>query len=205
MWSNEALEKELPTFVRYFSKAVAVGKQRSFEAGYLQSGEFLWGAGLCLRAHEARQLYLDGFNPILSGRLGKRVMSGEDGELVQLLQIGGLRGYYCERMGLFHRVDSGRFNLRYFFTLFYGMGLALPAIRAYRLELRGSSDLPFERNSAERPRYTRFTCRERISLVFYYALFGTVFYIGALLATWNGVGRRAKSQVKRLQRSIRTR
>lgn len=199
MWHENVSESELPIFVRYFAKAIAVGDQRSFEAGYVRAGDFLWGAGLCLRASEAQRLYSKGFSPVLSGRVGKRVMSGEDGELVQLLQLWGQRGYYCRRLALIHRVDTRRFTLLYFLALFYGMGLALPAVRAYSSAVRAINSSDSQIESSKLQRLTRFDWGQRIYIGFFYVLFGCFFYCGAAVASWSGVGRRARSQATRLQ------
>ena len=49
MWPEAYDLKGLPHFVRRFSKALAVGEQRKFSNGFTERGDFLWGAGLCVR------------------------------------------------------------------------------------------------------------------------------------------------------------
>ena len=132
LWPEAYDSKRLPKFVRRFSKAVAVGEQRQFTAGYLQHGDFLWGAGLCMRGDSVRSLYRSKFDPILTGRLGRTLMSGEDGEITILLQLMGGRGYYSSDLLLTHRVDRSRFAVKYFCRLFYGFGLCYPILRQYK-------------------------------------------------------------------------
>lgn len=131
-WPSSYKMESRPRFARRFSKAVAVGKQRQFQEGYLQTGDFLWGAGLCMRRETILGLYLSGFQPILTGRLGEFILSGEDGELTILLQLSGGLGFYSNKLRLQHRVDHSRFTLSYFCRLFYGMGLAYPTLYSYR-------------------------------------------------------------------------
>jgi len=137
-WPKAPYWSDLPLIARFFSKALAVGPQRASTSGPIEPGGFLWGAGLCMRADRAKALYTAGFTPVLSGRLGRRVLSGEDGELTILLQLNGSRGYYSSALKLEHRVDPGRLNLRYFSKLFYGMGMAAPVLRVYQ---RASDDI----------------------------------------------------------------
>lgn len=136
-WPKAPCWLDLPLIARFFSKAVAVGPQRAGTGGLIEPGGFLWGAGLCIRADRAKALYSAGFTPVLSGRTGKRVLSGDDGELTILLQVDGSRGWYSAALRLEHRVNPDRLSLRYFSTLFYGMGVAAPVLRAYQQAFEG--------------------------------------------------------------------
>ena len=135
-WPSSFKEEYKPRFIRRFSRAVAVGKQRQFNEGYLKSGDFLWGAGLCMRRAIIVGLYKSGFQPVLTGRLGELILSGEDGELTILLQLSGGLGFYSNRLQLQHRIDNSRFTYHYFCKLFFGMGLAYPTIWSYRRQTR---------------------------------------------------------------------
>lgn len=124
--------RDLPVIARYFGKSVAVGRQRSFDAGYVRPGEFLWGAGLCTRTRALGGLYARGFSPVLVGHVGNHFVSGDDGEIAILLQLDGGRGYYSSALVLAHRVERHRLRIAYFVKLFYGMGLARPALKRYQ-------------------------------------------------------------------------
>jgi glycosyltransferase involved in cell wall biosynthesis len=202
-WPNEPSWFDLPLIARFFSKAVAVGPQRASTCGLIEPGGFLWGAGLCMRADRAKALYSAGFKPVLSGRLGKRVLSGEDGELTILLQINGSRGYYSAALRLEHRVNPDRLNLRYFSKLFYGMGMAAPVLRAYQ---QASEELVREEvtDHSQVPRVTRTSRILDLSILdacralALYAWLGACFSWGALRGRYTELPKAAAIQASTL-------
>jgi len=175
VWPEGYDPKKLPTLVRRFSKAVAVGDQRQFHAGYIQHGDFLWGAGLCVRGKLIRDLYRSNYEPILTGRLGSTLMSGEDGEITILLQMMGGRGYYSTELLLAHRVDTSRFTVKYFCRLFFGFGLCFPVLRRYKHLVVGAT-----RKTAIGGRKSSNDKRKREeSFSFFYIIFAAFFILGA--------------------------
>ncbi len=197
-WPSSYKEESRPRFVRRFSKAVAVGKQRQFQEGYLQTGDFLWGAGLCMRRSTILGLYLSGFQPILTGRLGKFILSGEDGELTILLQLSGGRGFYSNKLQLQHRVDHSRFILSYFCRLFYGMGLAYTTLHSYRKQTK--ADLLKKAYVGSEEIFDNTICHDEqrsisIDTRLTWVLFGICFVAGVAKGWMKGFHNRSRANV----------
>ncbi len=210
-WPASTASADLPLLARFFAKSVAVGAQRDAPAVKLDIGEFLWGAGLCIRASDAKALYAAGFHPLLTGRLGRRILSGEDGELTLLLQLNGGRGYYSNRLQLVHRVDPDRLNLRYYSKLFTGMGMALPILLAYRRALqltnRQTPFLATQSSPSSTSRARRFACLSRLEItavVALYAWLGACFARGALSTKLSRLPAAASLQAKAIARALAT-
>lgn len=195
---------DLPLIARFFSKAVAVGPQRASKSGFIEPGDFLWGAGLCIRADQATALYSAGFSPVLSGRLGEKVLSGEDGELTILLQMSGCRGYYSPALRLEHRVNPDRLNLRYFSKLFFGMGMAAPAIRAYQqavkdpIRAQANDGKPVPRVSRA-SRFSGLSFVEACTVLALYTWLGACFSWGSLRGRCSALPRAASKQAHTLR------
>jgi glycosyltransferase involved in cell wall biosynthesis len=202
-WPEAPHWMDLPLIARFFSKAVAVGPQRTSTSGPIERGGFLWGAGLCIRADRAKALYSVGFSPVLSGRLGTQLLSGEDGELTILLQMTGCRGYYSPALRLDHRVNPDRLNLRYFSKLFYGMGMAAPVIRVYQ---KAAEDLfrAQETDPSQIPRVSRtsrvlkLSLRDACTVLVIYTWLGVCFSWGAVRGSCSALPRAASDQAHAL-------
>jgi glycosyltransferase involved in cell wall biosynthesis len=202
-WPKAPQWFDLPLIARFFSKAVAVGPQRASASGLIDHGDFLWGAGLCIRAERAKALYSAGFSPVLSGRLGRKVLSGEDGELTILLQITGCLGYYSPALRLEHRVNPHRLNLSYFSKLFYGMGMAAPVIRAYQQAVKDSiraqvNDLKPVPRVSRANRFSEFSFVEACTVLALYTWLGACFSWGSLRGRCSGLPRAASNQAHTL-------
>jgi glycosyltransferase involved in cell wall biosynthesis len=202
-WPKTQHWTDLPLIARFFSKAVAVGPQRASTSGPIERGGFLWGAGLCIRADGAKALYSVGFSPVLSGRLGMQVLSGEDGELTILLQMTGCRGYYSPALRLDHRVNPDRLNLRYFSKLFYGMGMAAPVIRAYQqvvedLVCARETDLSRIPRVSRTSRVLELSLRDACAVLALYTWLGACFSWGALRGRWSALPKAASDQAQTL-------
>jgi glycosyltransferase involved in cell wall biosynthesis len=201
-WPNSYKKSDAPKFVSRFAKAVAVGKQRQYSEGYIELGDFLWGAGLCMRRSVVLGLYKSGFQPILTGRLGESILSGEDGELTILLQLSGGLGYYSDRLYLEHRVDKSRFTYSYFTKLFFGMGLAYPTLRAYRRKIRINDQNQYQyllqsKNILKTTKDSE-TNQNQTSLANYcFFIFFGIFFISGIVKGWiRGLHSDAPNNVK---------
>jgi len=206
-WPVDAINS-LPLIAKIFSKSVAVGEQRSTD-GILPLGDFLWGAGLCLRAGDVRWLYEAGLRPLLSGRMGKRVLSGEDGELTILMQLTGRRGYYSSRLRLTHRVELVRLRTAYFSRLFFGMGMAAPVIEAYRSAVERlvgpvrPTAIPGTTWSARFQRMRNFSVPAVLGGVALYCWLGICFVRGRVRSKFNRLPYSAERQAERLFERLR--
>lgn len=195
---------QVPLIARFFSKAIAVGKQREYPEGYITHGSFLWSAGLCVRRGELAALYASGFDPVLAGRTGRRVLSGEDGEITILLQLGDRRGYYSSSLRFVHRVNLDRLSLRYFVELLYGMGLAVRPLAEYERAVRNASLARDDRAGARQPvrerlaRFSGYGPWDALRIVAYYGILGAAFAAGMYRGRSLDLSDRARAQAARL-------
>jgi len=97
-------------------------------SGYLHSGrEYLAGAGMLIRKELINSMQSVGFEPILTGRLGKSLMSGEDYELCLVANYLGFRIYFEEKLNLIHFMSKERLNWDYFIKM-TTVGHAIPEV-----------------------------------------------------------------------------
>jgi len=104
----------------------------------LASGEVdhLWGAGLVVRRKLLVQLYDTPGFPILVGRQGSDLTSGEDCEICDCVSLLGYRPWFDERLNLKHVIPSERINEAYVRRLLEGWKTAPPVLSRYRELLR---------------------------------------------------------------------
>lgn len=131
--SSEAVfETQPPFWFKTYQANFAVGEQYK-EAGLIhKSGGLLWGAGLILRSEAWTQLYESGFNPLLSSRIGKTLMSGEESEVLLLIQLAGWSIYYDPTLQIQHFMPSARLKWSYFLRLKKGVGATAIYLNMYR-------------------------------------------------------------------------
>jgi glycosyltransferase involved in cell wall biosynthesis len=111
--SSGFFEIQQPFWFQSFSQSYVVEKPM-LSSGYLpEDREYLAGAGMLIRKGLYRNLKILGFNPILTGRNGKSLMSGEDYELCLLANYLGYRIYYEERLSLVHFMTKERLSWDY--------------------------------------------------------------------------------------------
>jgi cellulose synthase/poly-beta-1,6-N-acetylglucosamine synthase-like glycosyltransferase len=117
----------------FFSHApwYAVGAQ-ALATGEIQT---LWGAGLVVRRKLLVQLYDIPEFPILMGRRGSALTTGEDHEISHCVSLLGYRLWYDERLSLKHIVPPERISEAYVRRLMEGWCLAEPVLVRY-VELR---------------------------------------------------------------------
>jgi glycosyltransferase involved in cell wall biosynthesis len=122
---------EIPPLFFSYARAYAVGVQA------LASGEIdvLWGAGLVVRRKLLLQLYDTPGFPILVGRRGSALTTGEDSEICHCVSLLGYRLWYDERLTLKHIVPSERIGETYVRRLIEGWRTAHPVVSRYA-ELR---------------------------------------------------------------------
>lgn len=97
-------------------------------SGYIHSGrEYLAGAGMIIRKDLITSMQDVGFEPILTGRLGKSLMSGEDYELCLVTSYLGFGIYFEEKLNLIHFMSKERLNWNYFIKM-ATVGHAIPEV-----------------------------------------------------------------------------
>ena len=102
---------------------------------------WVWGAGLNIRKSAWLKLVESGFEPLLSGRKGKILTSGEDNELCFALLLIGYQICYSPMLVLQHNIPKSRLEWKYLSRLYRGFGpmnLVMDYYKkVYRYRLRG--------------------------------------------------------------------
>lgn len=102
--------------------------------------EYLWGAGLGIRRDTWRALVEKGFAPVLVGRRGAALSSGEDVELGLAFRLAGWRLWYEPELRLQHFMPAVRLDWNYLCRLKFQVGYADTLLEPYRLILQGKSE-----------------------------------------------------------------
>jgi len=131
-----------PPWLLKIESSLAVGKQGKQSGDITDSRGYLWGAGLSLRKTIYEKIMNAGFKPVLSGRSGGRLTSGEDMELCLAFRIYGLRLYYLDNLTLQHIIPVSRMEWEYAVNLFREFGRAEFTLELYRMEMNNTK-MPF--------------------------------------------------------------
>ncbi len=91
------------------------------------------GAGMVIRREAWRQNVPD--NPLLSGRTGKSMLTGEDLEAVLHIQRSGWEVWYNPAMQLEHKIPQHRLTRQYLVSLMRGIGLSRHRTRMLSLPI----------------------------------------------------------------------
>lgn len=92
---------------------------------------FISGAGLCVRKVAWQQLLRDGFRPVLSGRLGAKLVGGEDTEFTCALRISGWKLQVEPNLRLRHYMPTQRLRWSYLRRLERGYSASGVSLDAY--------------------------------------------------------------------------
>jgi len=129
---------DIPPLFFSYSAMAAVGAQA------LASGDNdqLWGAGLVVRRKLLVKLYDTPGFPLLIGRQGTALTSGEDLEICLGVGLLGFRLWYDDRLTLRHIVPRERLSATYIRGLTEGFDAAYPVLSRYA-ELRAMANQTF--------------------------------------------------------------
>ena len=146
---EEVCEIEPPAWFDQYKTGYAVGPQA--EAPGVMTGiwDCLGGAGMSIRRSAWEQLLDRGFHPLLAGRQGSALTSGEDVEFMYVLRLAGWSLYYEPRMRIRHFIPAGRLQWSYLRRLRRGGGASTVGLDPYSFALLGT-----DRSLKERLRRT---------------------------------------------------
>jgi glycosyltransferase involved in cell wall biosynthesis len=138
-------EAEPPPWFEQYKGSYAVGQPAPESGDVTDTRGCLWGAGLTIRRGAWIRLLSAGYRPLLSGRKGKALSSGEDSEICLALRLAGWRLWYDERLTMKHYLPAERLRWAYLRRLHRGFGEA-----GQLLEVYDAPDRPEPRTLAER-------------------------------------------------------
>src|SRR5262249_11931937 len=96
-----------------------------------ESNGSLWGAGLSIRRHAYLELFDRGFRPLLTGRAGRQLTTGEDVELCFAFRLAGWRIWYDPRLRMQHFMPRNRLSWQRLRGLERANGAASVSYAAY--------------------------------------------------------------------------
>lgn len=115
--STPEADISLPPWFYSTSNSFAVGTQAE-QSKDITSRKYLWGSGLAFRVNLLRICYKSGIYPLISGRKGKLLTSGDDAEISAWYIFAGYRLYYSSELTLRHFMASTRLTDDYFNRFF---------------------------------------------------------------------------------------
>jgi len=130
-----AFEIDPPFWFEEQQYAYAVGPQLSMISKDPSNSKFLYGAGITIRKSLWLNLKEKGFSPILSGRKGTSLTSGEDFELTLAIQLSGYDLFYDSNLTFMHYMTANRLSWDYLKKLHFSFGKASAIIDLYKVHL----------------------------------------------------------------------
>lgn len=112
-WCEPAFEIEKPEWFDAQAKYFAVSKQGRQSGEITNKKGCVYGAGMVLRKSHWLLLKEQGFEHLLTDRVGKQLSSGGDTEYCYALRLIGYKIWYDERLYFQHFMTSERLSLNY--------------------------------------------------------------------------------------------
>ncbi|MBL7718279.1 MAG: glycosyltransferase family 2 protein [Flavipsychrobacter sp.] len=131
-------ESSSPEWFSRHQLVFACGEQSTYEGELGLDVMALYGAGMVVRKGIFNALSAHGYQHILTGRKGDKVIAGEDYELCILARALGYKLYYDRRLSFGHYMPHQRMQWSYLFRIVYGSALSSAPIYIYADALRGS-------------------------------------------------------------------
>jgi len=135
-YGEPVFESVPPWWFEHVKGGLGVGPQVSQNPDQSQETLTLWGTGF-KRKTALTQLVENGFEPLLTGRQGGKLLSGEDIEISLALRLAGWKLLYDPRLRFKHYLPSYRLDWNYLRRLFRGFGMASVRLDPYRFALAG--------------------------------------------------------------------
>ena len=110
-------DKALPSFFYSKANSFAVGIQAQ-ETGDVSTRKYVWGAGMAIRLDFLKGLFSKGLQPLVTGRKGGGVTSGDDGEICAWFLFGGFRLWYQAELKFIHYMPGDRLTEEYYSRFF---------------------------------------------------------------------------------------
>ena len=123
--------QEPPPWFWGSAPSFAVGAQ-ALRSGDVSQRGYLWGAGLTLRADLFKRICASGVEPLLVGRVGRILLSGDDSEVCAWYLLAGFRLHYSDRLRFQHFMPKSRQSVEYFERMSSGHRAARDTLLAYR-------------------------------------------------------------------------
>lgn len=110
-------EGEKPDWFDKYHSSFGVGTQAGHIGVINRKLGYLYGAGVIFKKSLFVELFNSGFQPVLTGRKGTTLISGDDVELCYLVQLKGYKLQYNENLKFNHWMAESRMSWNYYLTL----------------------------------------------------------------------------------------
>lgn len=120
-----------PEWFDLYYSSYAVGPQNNL--GNTNVLGFVYGACSTFRKKPLLNLFENGFIPILSGRKGKEMSSGDDVEWCYLMQLSGFQIKYSDSLIFTHKIPQPRLSWKYFLKLKGGISSNAGIFSSYQV------------------------------------------------------------------------
>lgn len=107
--------------------------------------EYVFGAGSFYDKEMLSRFFDIGIVPLLSGRSGNILTSGDDNELCMMARMAGRSIYRSDELHLQHFITSNRLNWEYLHRLYYGFGYSDWILQFYEQIMKGKTFPNFEK------------------------------------------------------------
>jgi glycosyltransferase involved in cell wall biosynthesis len=125
-------ESSAPSWFDQYHHSFGVGPQFAKEGLIPKNcGVKLYSAGSFFNREPLLQFFESGFQPIMIGRHGKNLTSGEDTEWCMMTQLLGYELYYSGKLIFQHYMPDSRMNWEYYLRLKKGISSGLARLSAY--------------------------------------------------------------------------
>lgn len=111
-----------PAWIYQFEKSFGCGPQGNFDGDTTTHKGCLYTAGAIIDRFWLNRLFIYGFQSTLSGRIGNKLIAGEDTELTYALKLVGGKLYYSSLMEFKHYIPDNRLKWNYLKKLWRSFG-----------------------------------------------------------------------------------
>ena len=122
---------EQPEWFDRYSYSFAVGSQAASEGVLQEFPAELYGAGCFFRKEPLVDLFGNGFQTIMTDRLGNTLVSGGDVEWCYLMQLMGYQLYYHPQLTFLHDMPPVRMHWDYYLRLKQGISSGVCRLLPY--------------------------------------------------------------------------
>lgn len=129
-----------PDWFDSYSSSYAVGPQLVGEKEKRKLA-FVYGACSIFRKNPLLKLFNEGFQPIVSDRTGKELISGGDVEWCWLIQLMGYKVAYSSKIQFIHQLPVSRLTWEYYLQLKRGISSSAGLLTAYSYYSNSSAHL----------------------------------------------------------------
>jgi glycosyltransferase involved in cell wall biosynthesis len=126
-------ESEPPVWFNKYAHSYAVGAQSDSTGAINKYPAEVYGAGCFFRKDPLLKFFNNGFNTIMSDRIGNKLISGGDVEWCYIVQLTGYKIYYHDDLKFKHLMPANRLTWDYYLRLKSGISYSAGPLTSYKI------------------------------------------------------------------------